>query len=1164
MFYKKLRNKNNEIISNVFTKKFTVLESNNEKNIETHFQNYIEQPEIGWKLGVNFQRDSDLKERYRFRNTIKKTINSKPDCIFYDDNKNIIALGDLKNSSVKIKKGILEAKSYVECLNKDYGLNVRIAISYNGKEFAMEYLCDNGVWETAFIDKKEIDFMPSPNFLKFISDSENVIEEIEERVEINREVLKNFFKRCDEVFRTSSIGSSATEKFVELSTIIFIKIFSLRNMDEDFKRINRRESIWNYAMDGSKDIINGEFLEWLNSKYTALNAGEEQAVLITSKGEELANIARLVDKFFTTYQIEDFTSFKGDILEFFQNESKDRKIGEFFTSRNIIKFMTALVNPIIVIKNGKVVHIDKCYDPTCGTGGFLIEVFKQYIMYLLENGIDDLKCLEENILYGTELKAKTALLARLNMIIIGNNSSNIINRNALGYVKRPVYKKDKDFFGNYIPVKKELADSYTEYGEVIWHIKGDRTKKLEKQASGKTYFKFDEQGNKIEVLESELKLNNGKKVAPTGEMVKKQKGKYYIVEPVDFFLLKNEMEEDKIQYKYSDIKSVNPLLISPTLTLSNSGVELPNPAFHSDFGNFNIVLANQPFGLSEPPKADALFINHMIASVKDGQDEETGRYSRIACIVGNGFLHDPNFEEDRKKLQKDNFIKAVISLPEKVFAPYVNTIKSNIILIEKRKPLENEKTYFIKITNDGLTQDNKRQPEPLNKNQLITALHLWNKWEEDYRYDEQGNKIRSTQVEKEGFAELHLLDSKSWSVNNYIKHRMPAFKYELREIGEFIEESNEKISPSKWANNEDEIVDIMGVSKRYGIVSSDSKIAREYNQEYKIIKENELAYNPSRVNIGSIALNNKGKDLLISPSYVVLKINERISPQYLMFYLKSEFGRNQIEDYNFGTVRNSLDFNDLCKIKIPYIPIEEQKRFLILVENNYKSFVNLQDSFNALSKSGIPDYIFNQYYKEDEFEEIPFGSMIVNNNSVTYGLSKKSDESQDGTYILKMNNIYPIIDDILDENDIDKITLDKNEIVKYKIYKNDILINRTNSLDLVGKTGVFRKDCEAVYASYLMKATCKENYSPEYVSFFMNLSSTKNILRGMAEQSNGQYNINFEKVKKLVIKYPKNEDILKKYINEFEKYCLSMKSVGYLSDVLDKEIESMFNHYMVE
>ena len=122
---------------------------------------------------------------------------------------------------------------------------------------------------------------------------------------------------------------------------------------------------------------------------------------------------------------------------------------------------------------------------------------------------------------------------------------------------------------------------------------------------------------------------------------------------------------------------INPKLIKEKINGDD------NKSYHKNFGDFDIVLANQPFGLSEPSKADSLFLEHMISSLHEGVRKETGRYGRIACIVDNGFLHDSSYLQDRKKLQENNTIKAIIALPQKAFAPYVKTIKSNIILIEK-------------------------------------------------------------------------------------------------------------------------------------------------------------------------------------------------------------------------------------------------------------------------------------------------------------------------------------------------------------------------------------------------------------------------------------------------------------------------------------------------
>ncbi|WP_249662428.1 hypothetical protein, partial [Lysinibacillus fusiformis] len=83
------------------------------------------------------------------------------------------------------------------------------------------------------------------------------------------------------------------------------------------------------------------------------------------------------------------------------------------------------------------------------------------------------------------------------------------------------------------------------------------------------------------------------------------------------------------------------------------------------------------------------------------------------------------------------------------------------------------------------------------------------------------------------------------------------------------------------------------------------------------------------------------------------------------------------------------------------------------------------------------------------------------------------------------------------------VDLSPEELEKYRVKKNDILINRTNSYELVGKTGIVKLDEELVFASYLMRATVKPEYSPDYISFYMNLTTVKEELRGMAVQSNG-------------------------------------------------------------
>jgi len=1157
MIYKKLKNHRGELIENVELLDFVVIEDDDEKNIESHFKTYIESSINKWILRENYNRNNDISRRYNFRNERKNTRKGKPDYIFYNIDKSILAICDVKSTRIGVTEGIADAKDYVDCLNQDYQTDVRIAIAFDGRDLVIEFRSDSG-WERVLIGDNELCAIPTPELLAFISKSQNKVGIVDETSVIERELLRNFFRKCDEIIRQSDIGTSATEKFIELSSIIFLKMFSLKGYDRDWKAKGNL-AVWELVQAGLNSRINSDFLEWLNAEYKNLFPNEQYKVLTKMKSEKLKEISRLIDKLFSTYELTDFTNIKGDILEYFQMESKDRKIGEFFTPRHIVQLMVALIDPR-VFKFGKDgIYIEKVYDPACGTGGFLIEVFSKFKRQF-SSTINDMNLLKNDIFHGTELKANTALLAKLNMILIGDGHNNIVNANAFHYIKKEILPLKKDVFGNYIPIPDSDVDSYNDGVETIFHVRGDRTRKVTNEPSGKLYWAFDEFGGKLEVPEKDIITVNKKKLSSDGSAVKKVGGTYYKQINVRHFELKNDLQEEKIPYKYEDILSVNPALQRETL----EGGKI-NPVYHKHFGNFDIVLANQPFGLSEPPKADNLFLNHMLSSLHADVREQSGRYGRMSCILGNGFLHDPNFYEERKKLQEQFFIKAVISLPQKVFAPYVKTIKSNILIIEKRRPTLGERTYFVKIEHDGYSQDDKRVKDDQN-NELKKLLKLWKKWEYSEIINPETGLSENQPIheELEGFAEYHILDAKSWAVNNYIKYKLPSFSCSTVSLHSYIEEISQKKHPKDIAEAPIDAVEIKGVSKKYGIITSDNKPACEYNQSFKILPSSSFAYNPSRINVGSIAYHT-GSESLISPSYVVFKqTTDDFLSNYIYFFLRSSYGKKQIENYNNGTVRNSLNFDDLCKLEIPFLKKDKQESLMLLVESSYRAQINLIDSFKSLTKIGIPDAMFESGYKQDdEFVTVTLNDVIKDSDNPSYGISIKSDNDDNGTYILKMNNIFPTIDDIISEDELDKISISENDIEKYSVSYNDILINRTNSYEMVGKSGIFKNDIEAVYASYLMKITIRDGYSPDYIAFYLNLSSTRRKIRdNIAVQSNGQFNVNLENLKTLEIKYPKSENLLEHYMLSFNAYCSNLKGISQMASSLENETSSMFDKFL--
>lgn len=70
----------------------------------------------------------------------------------------------------------------------------------------------------------------------------------------------------------------------------------------------------------------------------------------------------------------------------------------------------------------------------------------------------------------------------------------------------------------------------------------------------------------------------------------------------------------------------------------------------------------------------------------------------------------------------------------------MKTIKSNILLIEKRKPRVGEKTYFVKIENDGYSLDDKRVKQIENDDFKILMSGLWNKWDDTVFVNQETGK----------------------------------------------------------------------------------------------------------------------------------------------------------------------------------------------------------------------------------------------------------------------------------------------------------------------------------------------------------------------------------------------------------------------------------------
>lgn len=142
-----------------------------------------------------------------------------------------------------------------------------------------------------------------------------------------------------------------------------------------------------------------------------------------------------------------------------------------------------------------------------------------------------------------------------------------------------------------------------------------------------------------------------------------------------------------------------------------------------------------------------------------------------------------------------------------------------------------------------------------------------------------------------------------------------------------IEKLGQYISEYSVRNKADEDIQVYSVTNTNGFCTEyfDKDVASKDQTNYKIVPRGYFAYNPSRINVGSIDCQTVEDRVIVSPLYVVFKADERVDNDYLLHYLKSDIGKKYINELASGSVRANLKFSILQDFPFPMIPIGEQK-----------------------------------------------------------------------------------------------------------------------------------------------------------------------------------------------------------------------------------------------
>jgi type I restriction enzyme M protein len=286
------------------------------------------------------------------------------------------------------------------------------------------------LWEKS-IDKIPT-FLSKENLIRKIGKSVETISE--ERLEEARKTLLVFdgikelstmLSKCEDVIRDID-GLTGADAFDEISKVLFCKMY--------FEKQSIDNKSNPFSLDGIKNNGGAKYVK----RYLFKEARDNNKdIFIGTENINLQDesILKLVELLQGYTLIRTNVDVKGRAFEIFLGKTFTGGLGQFFTPRTIVQFAVSFANPEI---NSAVSNHNNPYlilDPACGSGGFLIEVFKalqEKISKQPQNKQEELlKRLSGEQIYGIDINERLVRVAKMNMVLHGDGHGKIYKANGL-------------------------------------------------------------------------------------------------------------------------------------------------------------------------------------------------------------------------------------------------------------------------------------------------------------------------------------------------------------------------------------------------------------------------------------------------------------------------------------------------------------------------------------------------------------------------------------------------------------------------------------------------------------------------------------------------------------------------------------------------------------
>ena len=312
------------------------------------------------------------------------------------------------------------------------------------------------------------------------------------------------------------------------------------------------------------------------------------------------------------------------------------------------------------------------------------------------------------------------------------------------------------------------------------------------------------------------------------------------------------------------------------------------------------------------------------------------------------------------------------------------------------------------------------------------------------------------------------------------------------------------ISEYSVRNKFDENIPVYSVTNEKGFCTGyfSKEVASKDKSTYKIVPRGYFAYNPSRINVGSVDWQKYEDRVIVSPLYVVFGVSDRLDRQYLLHYLKSDMMLSFIKEYATGSVRDNLKLADLGKFPINLRPVEEQRQIAATLDKIDELIAKRRQQLDKLDE--LVKSRFIEMFGEPD--ENPMGwevTELEHQLEIVGGFAFKSTGFTDsGIPVLRIGNInsghFLSVNMVFWPND--------PTLARYKMYPGDLVMSLTGTVgkDDYGNVCILSDEYPEYYlnqrnAKLVIKTTMNKHYLSELLKFSKIKKRLTGISRGVRQ-----------------------------------------------------------------